>query len=207
MTHLANYDPSSFALDVYASEAKGLGRGRGFRFFGKRSILGSSPAIDRMGQRLLALVHLFLEHGVISEEEFASVFEVASIEEPDVSKVQGKDELGKIATLNERIVELEEEIDSLEADQEELDTSLEDLTDQILEALDLDSTEDLVTADTDEEGPLADLKRAVETLIDEFSASQATDTETQVDQDQAGSDVEGQGESGGLPPESPSGDS
>lgn len=163
MTVLARFDPESLDDDVYAIETRGLGKGKGFQFYGKRSILFGSNTMEKMAERLLTLTGLFISKGLITESELESKLGLTTVKKLDTLRSPLNDEENAEA-----------------AAEEDRNRVLRRIIEDINEALETDTPEDeyLVvredSEDEDEENSLLrELRDATTKLIDDYRAFSA----------------------------------
>ena len=159
MTSRRYFDPASLDLDIYQQDVQGLGKGRGFKSKGRRSILGSSEIISKIKGRLLDLIELLYQEGLVPQEEIAGRLDFPSVDEADSKR-------GTIADRDGTITRLEDEVSSMEADKEETVESLNRLVTEIQDTLGYE-------LDGEDGDIISRLKSGVEILIDEYLASKA----------------------------------
>ncbi len=92
-TSWAKYDPSGFEMDVKVRELKGLGRGKGFKVLGEWSLLeDNEEALLPMSDRLIDLMSLFHEHGLVSTSEIRDRFGPEEGEEGSYFELDGEND-------------------------------------------------------------------------------------------------------------------
>jgi len=107
---LKNFDPENLDLDVMVQDMKGLGRGKGFESTGRSSILGKNDVCERIADRSIALLKLFIDHDVVTAAEVRKRLEL-----PGTVTVVERNE-DEVQALRERIEEREKEITSITSD-------------------------------------------------------------------------------------------
>ncbi len=147
-TSLKNYNPDSFDLDIYVQDFRGLGRGRGFKSLGRRSILHSRAVLTPLTNRILDLVELLRDEGHIDDSELI-------------------ERLGPFEATDEGDLDQSgEELGAIKAWREETLRDIGDLADEAYEAAEVEDREE-------EEDPVEDLRTAVRLLVDERNALKA----------------------------------
>ena len=142
-----HYDPKSLELDVIAKNLKGLGRGRGFIVVNQWSILAGDPKwLKGMGQRLLDLVALFHEHGIVSTKEIRTRFGLEEQEEPQ-EEAQAEEETYTVSEVS--------------------DDDMDKQVDKIADIIDMDP--EAIVGDT----PFERLEKGISLLINEYLAATA----------------------------------
>jgi ElaB/YqjD/DUF883 family membrane-anchored ribosome-binding protein len=147
-TSLSNFDPSQFELDVMTQDVVGLGKGKGFASVGRGSILGINETTEMIKIRMLDLLELFEEHGIVSAEEIAERFD--------------------LPTRNELKVE-EDETQSMKEEREDAYAKIRELIDTIEQRLDASGEYSFDDSDGLEVA-LTRLGDAVNALADDYSA-------------------------------------
>ncbi len=145
---MKNYHPESFDLDIYVQDFRGLGRGRGFKSLGRRSILHNGAVLSPLTDRILDLVVLLRDEGHIDDSELSDrlgPFEAADEGDRD----QSADDLG-----------------AMKAWQEDTIRDIEKIADEAYGAAEVEDREE-------EEDPVEDLRTGVGLLIDENQALKA----------------------------------
>ncbi len=147
-TSLKNYKPDSFDLDIYVQDFRGLGRGRGFKSTGRRSVLHNTAILSPLTDRMLDLVELLRDEGQIDDSELSD----------RLGLLEGTDEgdQGDAA----------EELGAIKAWREETLRDIGKITDETYEAAQVEDREE-------EEDPVEDLRTGVRMLIDENQALKA----------------------------------
>jgi len=158
MTSRRFFDPESLALDILVQDVQGLGKGRGFKSKGRRSILGRSDIVSRIANRSLDLLELLVRRGLISKEEVAQRVNI-SIGNEEALRAVVRDRNGTIESLRD-------EIASMEAGREEIEETLDGMINEIQEALgeELEEEDDEITSR---------LRSALSTLLDEYLSLKA----------------------------------
>ncbi len=146
---LKHLRPDEFDTDIYAQEIEGLDKGKGFRTTGRGSIIHSSEVKNIIVPRLIVLLKLVIEEGVVSPDEVR-----AKLGLPDV----------------EEAVEVEEdETTALQEEREAADQAVDEVVAQIAEAMGEDpgSYEPGDYGEDDEK--IVQLKYWVTRLIDDYT--------------------------------------
>ena len=63
------FEPNGFGHDAYTQDVRGLGKGKGFETSGRGSILGKNDVTEKIADRCLDLLSLFMDNDILSEEE------------------------------------------------------------------------------------------------------------------------------------------
>jgi polyhydroxyalkanoate synthesis regulator phasin len=143
-------DPDSFEDDILAQDVVGLGPGQGFKTTGRHSILHSGEVKAIIAPRLLVLVKLMIDEGVLSTDEVTRRLGLPRVEV---------------------IVEREgDETQALREEREVTEERLKRIVAGMAEALE-ESPDDI------EEDVVSELEHFVERMIDELGA--AIDSEDQ----------------------------
>jgi hypothetical protein len=143
-TSLRRYDPTDFADDILVQNVRGLGRGRGFAVVGRRSILDDAEITRLIGERVLTIARLLLDHDRLSTDD------VVSRLGPHVADAGERTALHSAYTsLHERVARLVTQIEESLGDDWSYETDLD-------------------------HGDIAEvLKERVEALLDEYAALDA----------------------------------
>jgi hypothetical protein len=152
-----SFDPCSFDLDILAQDLRGLGKGRGFESTNRHSILGDNETVGKIRDRILDLLKLLLDEGIVSEDAI-------------------KDRLG---FSEETAVEVEEdETQALREETETRETAIDGMVTEIAEALG-ESAEDYTAEGDDDQGDehMGRLRYAVGRLIEDYQSSRENQVE------------------------------
>ena len=147
-TSLNRFDPSGFDLDVYVQEVVGLGRARGFATTGRGSILGQNDTCEAINERILKLIKLFIEHGIVTRAEVAERFGLRTVDDLEAEQ---------------------DRTQALKEEREEAVAAIRQLIDKIEEVLEAYGTYSF-EGDDDLDGALSALGEAVDGLLDALSA-------------------------------------
>jgi hypothetical protein len=109
---LSHFDPDSLDLDVMTQEMRGLGKGKGFASAGCGSILGKNDTVEKIKDRILDLLELFTDEGIVSKDEVRNA--LGLLETPAVDK-----ETDETQALREEIEERESKIYAIVSDMAE----------------------------------------------------------------------------------------
>jgi hypothetical protein len=109
------FNPSGFADDVMVQEVRGLGRGRGFMVVGRKSILSDNETIRRLKDRLLVLVRLLHQRGLLDAADLMEVLDLS----PDAEAVGDKSSEDENQAFREESEETDEKIRRMVYDIEE----------------------------------------------------------------------------------------
>ncbi len=145
---MRNYDPSDFELDICARNVVGLGRGKGFATTNEYSLLCDSEALAPMKNRLLDLVDLLHDKGIIKEEEFQERFGASSPE----------------------VIDDTDDTDALDEDASAVNAKITSLVARVSDALDTDLSDE-------GENPIDRLESGVDKLVEDYNAFVAVEEE------------------------------
>jgi hypothetical protein len=153
LSSLKHFHPGDFDDDVYTVDVQGLGKGRGFKTTGQASILGKNEVTEKIADRCLVLLGLFIDHDVVTEEE--------------VRKRLG-------LSVSETIIDQEtDETTAVQEEREASDQAIDELVGQIAEALG-ESPDSYEPGNDDGEDEKTSLLRYwVGRLIDDYMAAKA----------------------------------
>jgi hypothetical protein len=151
------FDPCSFEVDVLAQEVRGLGKGKGFASTGRHSILGRNDTVEKIADRCLALLELFINEDIITADE-----------------VRGRLGIPKVAPVVERE---EDETQALREDIEDMRNEINTIISDIADALGMD-VDDIETDEEVDDPAVAKLKFVSTRLIDSYGATKEEEGES-----------------------------
>ena len=144
---MANLDPGNFDLDIYAQDIRGLGKGKGFATTNRGSILHSAEVRSKIAPRLLDLVQLLVNEGIVSRE---AVREIAGLPEEESVEAEA------------------DEKQAIRENEEERESQILDIINGLAEALGDDP--DSYEAEGESDELIEKLRYFADRIKDEYSA-------------------------------------
>jgi hypothetical protein len=118
MSPLYRYDPDLFDDDIFIVKVQGLGRGRGFKSFGARSVfdlkdrIPVQEALEKLCNRVLQVIRIILDNEIISEEDLLGRLGISHDETSDLAL----DVLAFLDHIEELLYDADEETQKLATD-------------------------------------------------------------------------------------------
>lgn len=115
MSPLYRYNPDLFDDDIFIVRVQGLGRGRGFRSFGARSVFDLKDgipvreALEKLCNRTLQVIRLMLDNQIIREEDLLGRLGISHDETSDLAL----DVLAFLDHIEELLYDADEETQNL----------------------------------------------------------------------------------------------
>ncbi|WP_455279635.1 hypothetical protein [[Eubacterium] cellulosolvens] len=162
-----------------------MGRGRGFEVVDKSPASNELPAVQSIKRRLLDLVVMMCEDGMITGDEVADKLGLTE-EEKYVPMKKHNKLLAKLEESENELDSLENELDRTRSEIKSFYRSFNDMVDDIAEALDedpdnwdIDEDDDEGEDENDDGWSLAALEFGVDRLIDDYLALKGSEEEDQ----------------------------